>query len=71
MDLRQILPDEEFNLLFPNGGDHKRDEGHLLANTVYSEWISSRTNLPIDFQVQKASEANATYKSQSRNAIGG
>jgi len=40
-----------------------------LMCTSISEWLSRRTGLPIDFQMQKMTEANKEYKGE-RKAIG-
>jgi hypothetical protein len=44
-------------------------DGILFLNTAISEWIAERTGLPIDFQFQKASEANEKFKGR-RNGVG-
>ena len=69
VDLRCILPDDEFDRLF---GDFHPDRPNGLLhflNAAVSEWIARRTQLPIDFQFQKASEANEKYKGP-RNGVG-
>ena len=66
VDLRCMLPDDEYDRMF----DSDRGDGFLLfLNAAISEWISSRTGLPIDFQFQRATEANATFTGR-RNAVG-
>lgn len=56
VDLRCILPDEEFDQMF-FGNAHKLQ----LMNVALSEWIAARTGLPIDFQFQHRSDANAEF----------
>lgn len=66
VDLRCMLPDEEYDRMFPG------DEGEKLLkflNVAVSEWIAARCGLPIDFQFQRASNANAEFK-QRRNGVG-
>lgn len=67
VDLRCILADDEFDRMFE--GDERR---LLFLNTAISEWLESRTNLPIDFQFQRATEANELFPSPEhrRNAVG-
>lgn len=70
VDLRMILPDEEFDTLFPHvgGPDHMR--GRLaLFNAAISGWVAERTGLPIDFQFQRCTEANAEFDG-NRSAMG-
>lgn len=66
VDLRCILADQEFDEMF--GGDDKSTR-LLFLNTAISEWLAARTGLPIDFQFQKMTEANAKFDGQ-RNAVG-
>jgi hypothetical protein len=35
-----------------------------------SEWLAKRSGLPIDFQIQRRTDANKEYGGQLRNAIG-
>lgn len=66
VDLRCILPDEDYDRMF----ESDRGEPFLLfLNTAISEWIASRTGLPIDFQFQRATQANETFKGR-RNGVG-
>lgn len=66
VDLRCMLPDEEYDRMF----DSDRGDGLLLLlNAAISEWLASRTGLPIDFQFQRASQANETFTGM-RNAVG-
>lgn len=55
VDLRLMLPDERFEAMFDN------KPALDLINVAISEWMSSRTGLPIDFQFQRQSTANAQY----------
>lgn len=70
VDVRLMLPDEEFDELFP---------GHIKPDRVNAKWalicaaISElgrlRTGLPIDFQIQRMSDANDRYDG-IRQALG-
>jgi len=80
VDIRCILPDEEFERLFPGLSSpsvnaHTSYSGPnmkalwVLMGVAISEWLSNRTGLPIDFQIQKQSEANAAFPHQPRSAL--
>lgn len=70
IDLRLILSDAEFARLFPDAGDHwELDERWLLMTVSISEHLSRVTGLPIDFQFQPQTHANARHKGP-RNAFG-
>lgn len=66
VDLRFIMKDEEFDRLFSK----QRSGLHLLFNVAISEWLQRRTNLPIDFQVQRQTDCNEEFKGHPRNAMG-
>ena len=66
IDLRCMLPDEDFDRLF---GCETGNRLLPLANVAISEWVQARTGLPIDFQFQRASDANAQFKGR-RNSVG-
>lgn len=63
VDLRLVLPDERFDAEW---SDVVRVR---LMNRAISIWGQQETGLPIDFQIQRATEANAQYK-DSRNPMG-
>ena len=66
VDLRCMLPDEEYDRIF----DSDKGDGFLqFLNAAISEWVTARTGLPIDFQFQRATEANAAFTGR-RNAVG-
>jgi hypothetical protein len=64
VDLRTILPDKSFDRLF-----RKRLEAVRFLNRGFSIWGQQETGLPIDFQVQRMTEANAEFD-KPRNAMG-
>lgn len=75
VDVRCIMPDAEFDHHFP--GVHERETTHELWHPRFSllcfsitSWLRYMTGLPIDFQFQRATQANARYKGKPRNAIG-
>lgn len=66
VDLRCILDNNEFDAMFPDGGDDARLK---FLNTAVSEWVAARTGLPIDFQFQRMNDANDRFKGP-RNGVG-
>ena len=70
VDIRFIMPDEEFDALFPDAGNHwEQDPRWLLMTTALSERLSKVTGLPVDFQFQPRTQANERHKGP-RHAIG-
>lgn len=70
VDVRLILPDEEFDTLFPRHGKPDSMDGRWsLMCAAISELGRVRTGLPIDFQIQRTSDANARYDGV-RHALG-
>ena len=68
VDLRCILSDDEYDqMVFETGAPGQRRLKFL--NVAVSEWIAARTGLPIDFQFQRQTEANAEFTG-SRNSVG-
>jgi hypothetical protein len=72
VDVRLILPDDEFDALFP---DHTRpphqDGRWALLCAAISELARQRTGLPVDFQIQRQSYANDRYpRPKVRLALG-
>jgi hypothetical protein len=70
VDVRLILPDDEFDALFPN---HRKPDlldlkWSLLCDAL-SESARQATGLPVDFQIQRTTEANAEYN-EPRSALG-
>ena len=65
VDVRLILPDDEFDSIF--GGS--TFIWHIFCWAV-AEWLNKVTGLPIDFQAQPMTEANAKYGTHPRNPLG-
>lgn len=65
VDLRTILDDEEFDAIF---GD--RQFFWALFCMAVSSHLRSVTGLPVDYQVQRMTEANAKYGGGVRNPFG-
>lgn len=64
VDVRTILPDDEFDALFAG----RKFLWSLLCLAV-SEYLRSATGLPVDYQVQRMTEANEKCPGP-RNALG-
>jgi hypothetical protein len=70
VDVRCILDDEDFARVFPGAGRHwEHDARWLLLTVAISQWLRAQTGLPIDFQFQPMSAANADHLGQ-RSAVG-
>jgi hypothetical protein len=74
VDVRMIMSDEMFKATFPDAcikasALWEFDPRWLLLTTSISEWMSQRTGLPIDFQIQPATQANKWHPGH-RHAIG-
>jgi hypothetical protein len=63
VDVRCILSDEAFTKLFPDAGDGwECNPRWLWINISISERLARMTGLPIDFQFQPQTHANARHK---------
>jgi hypothetical protein len=70
VDVRLILPDDEFDLLFPEHTQPARLDGRWgLLCAALSELARLRTGLPVDFQIQRQTYANDRYPGE-RHALG-
>jgi len=82
VDVRFIMADDEFAKLFPAvenvkgrnseswvSGNWEFDPRWLLLNVSISQWLRSVTGLPVDFQIQPQTHANARHKGP-RHALG-
>ncbi len=71
VDIRLILPDEEYDRLFPGlSGNPSMNALWSLMSSSVSLYLSQHSGLPIDFQIQKQSEANAIEGRGPRHPIG-
>jgi len=66
VDIRLILSDNDYDAL--NAAASK--EAIILLGFTIGEYLASRTSLPIDFQIQRQSEANKKHGGKIRNPIG-
>jgi hypothetical protein len=77
VDIRVILADKDFDRLFPTlkggEGNPALDGFWSLICAATSEWLKNRTGLPVDFQIQRMTQANRMYpraEDNPRSAIG-
>lgn len=68
VDVRMMLPDEEYDRLFKDGSDWTNAFWSLLCTSI-SLWLKQQTDLPIDFQIQRMTQANALHDGK-RSALG-
>lgn len=64
VDVRLMLDDDEFAAVCPT-----RERWELLCLAIGS-YLSDRTGLPIDFQIQRTAEANSRFGDKPRNPLG-
>ena len=63
VDVRVMFDDEVFDAMFPGyTGAHQSDPKWALICAAISELGRKMTGLPVDFQIQRASDANERYK---------
>lgn len=75
VDLRLILPDEEFDALFPglSSSSWSLDARWSLLAVSISTYLAEQSGLPVDFQIQRQTEANlwfSTKDGHGRHPIG-
>jgi hypothetical protein len=73
VDVRFILDDATFDRMFPasaGGPGRQHDALWSLMSITISLWLERRTGLPIDFQIQRQTNANADYPGQRRSFLG-
>lgn len=71
VDVRAILDDAEFDRLFPGlaKGIASLDPLWSLMCSSISLYLQQHSGLPVDFQIQRSSDANAKYQGR-RHALG-
>lgn len=68
VDVRFIMGDKEYDRLFRNEEGWTNPLWSLMCVSI-SGWLSQQTGLPIDFQIQRQTQANAQHKGL-RSALG-
>ncbi len=71
VDVRAIMMDEDYDRMFPGGdGGTDSDAFWSLLCIGIGAYLSQATGLPIDFQIQRMTEANAMHPGAgNRNAL--
>lgn len=69
VDVRLVLFDDEFARLFGEETDHRSNPALAVVNMAFSALGKDLTGLPIDFQIEQMTAANAEH-SGGRNALG-
>ncbi len=69
VDVRLVMPDHEFAAMF--GNNRSADTNPKLASVTlaFAALGSAMTGLPVDFQIQPATWANAHYGGRPRSAL--
>ena len=71
VDVRLILADDEYDRLFRDrDGNGWLNALWSLQCVSISLWLSQQTGLPVDFQIQRMTQANERHPSGKRNALG-
>lgn len=73
VDIRVILDDAEYDRLFVETDKWGENAQWKIICISISHYLSSVTDLPIDFQIQRQTQANERYPTKEdhrRNAIG-
>jgi hypothetical protein len=71
VDVRFILEDAEFDRLFPDAKDHPQLNAFWsLVCTSVALMLKEQTGLPIDFQIQRQTQANEKFSSGRRHPLG-
>lgn len=65
VDVRFIMADERFAEFFPAGGNQLDPRWSLICSAI-SLWLSKHTGLPVDFQIQQQTAANAMFPRPAR-----
>lgn len=65
VDVRLILPDGDYDALFAN-----RKAFWSLVCLSVTEYLSRASGLPVDFQIQRMTDANEQYSGCRRDALG-
>ena len=60
VDVRFIMSDEAYDRLFRDAGGWLNPLWSLLCVTL-SQWLSQQSGLPVDFQFQRQTQANAKH----------
>ena len=62
VDVRLVLPDDEYRRLFPDTVNQTHNAAWSLLCMSISLFLQQHTGLPVDFQIQMQSKANDEHK---------
>lgn len=65
VDVRLILDDERYDALISS------PEVRTMLDIAFSAYLYTMTGLPIDFQIQRRTQANEIHAGKQRNPLGG
>ena len=65
VDVRLILDDEKYDALVSS------PEFRTMLDIAFSAYLHAMTGLPIDFQIQRRTDANTQHAGKQRNPLGG
>lgn len=69
VDVRLILPDDEFEAMFGTLRAFHTDPKFAAITLAFSALAKEMTGLPVDFQIQPQSHANKLYGDHRRSAL--
>lgn len=69
VDVRLILPDDEFERLFGHPESSECNRKLAAVTLAFAALGKEMTGLPIDFQIQSDTRANGKYGDQMRSAL--
>lgn len=64
VDVRLILDDDKYDALISSS------ELRTMLDIAFSAYLHNSTGLPIDFQIQRRTEANTRHAGKQRNPLG-
>ena len=72
VDVRVMLPDEDWERLFPglDPGRAQLDPLWSIMCAAISLYLSQHSDLPVDFQIQQRTKANEEYPKEKRGPLG-
>ena len=72
VDVRLILPDDEYKALFKDTVNQQHNALWSLVCSSISMYLSQHSDLPVDFQIHMRSKANEEFplKENPRHALG-
>jgi hypothetical protein len=69
VDVRLILPDDEYDALFGKARLNYRDPKFAGLTLAFAALAKEMTGLPVDFQFQRQTHANKVYGDQPRDPL--